>query len=175
MDINKRDFYYGALLSKLVEGKFAPAILEKELEDGRFYTITNDFGTYHMFMKYVSVGIQNRRNETRWQFNFTENEIDYLKEQTLKNPTIVLICGTKQLKNSRAAFLSYDDFKKAIGIEYKTSDRHITVKHLKHSKYFIVYGTALDGETQYIQLTANITKRIEEIKHSADYKELAMN
>lgn len=164
MDIKKRDFYYGALLSKLIESGFAPAILEKELNEGRLYTVTNDFGTYYIFMKYIYEGNKNARQETRWNFMVTQSEIEFIKEHREKNLVIALICGNKNLQGSRAAFLSYDDFKKTIGIGYKTPDRKITVKYLKGSKYFTVYGTALDGESQYIKLTANISKRIHELK-----------
>lgn len=63
MNLNKNDFYYGALLSKLVNSGFAPAIVEKEVKDARLYLVSNDYGDYSIYTKYISNADANRKNE----------------------------------------------------------------------------------------------------------------
>jgi len=93
VNLNKNDFYYGALLSKLINSGFAPAIMEKEMEDARLYLITNNHGDYSIYTKYISTTDANRKNEKRWVFLFSANEITYLKERVNEQPIIALICG----------------------------------------------------------------------------------
>src|SRR5699024_6601071 len=106
MNLNKNDFYYGALLSKLLTSDFAPAILEKEFKKARLYSISNDYGDYSIFTKYVTTPNAERNSEKRWDFLFNPNEVAYLKNID-KQPIIALICGEEKLRGSRIAFLTY--------------------------------------------------------------------
>lgn len=164
MNLNKNDFYYGALLSKLVNSGFAPAIVEKEVKDARLYLVSNDYGDYSIYTKYISNADANRKNEKRWDFLFNASEINYLKEKVDEQPIIALICGQKNLIDSKIAFLLFDEFKDCIGREYQTPNRYVRIKHLKGSKYFTAYGTGLDGVKDYVRIRSNITRSLEELK-----------
>jgi len=167
VNLNKNYFYYGALLSKLINSGFAPAIMEKEMEDARLYLITNDHGDYSIYTKYISTTDANRKKEKRWVFLFSANEITYLKERINEQPIIALICGENNLRGSKIAFLSFSQFKECIGREYQTPNRNVSVKHLKGSKYFNIYGTGLDGIEDYIRIRSNISTRLTELEELA--------
>src|SRR5690625_3631093 len=164
MNLNKNDFYYGALLSQLINSGFAPAIMEKEVDEARLYSISNDHGDYEIYTKYISTTDTNKKKEKRWDFLFSASEISYLKEQVNEQLIIALICGEKALRGSKIAFLSFTEFKKSIGKEYQTPNRYVRVKHLKGSKYFNIYGTGLDGVESYITIIGNITNRLEDLR-----------
>lgn len=53
MELPKADFYFGSLLTRLVNSGFAPAIIE-EGEKRRIYSLANDFGDYTVYAKYAS-------------------------------------------------------------------------------------------------------------------------
>ena len=118
MKLNKSDFYYGSLISKLITSGFAPAIMEKEFDKSRLYSISNDHGDYSIFTKYVTTPVANNNNEKRWDFSFNPNVVIYLKEIIDKEPIIALICGEKALVGSNIAFLTYSQFRDCIGRDY---------------------------------------------------------
>lgn len=86
-----------------------------------------------------------------------------MKEEVDKQPIIALICGQKNLIDSKIAFLSFDNFKDCIGREYQTPDRYVRIKHLKGSKYFTAYGTGLDGVKDLVRIKSNINCSFEGI------------
>ncbi|MED0701537.1 MULTISPECIES: hypothetical protein [Aeribacillus] len=52
MALAKADFYYGALLSQLVNSGFAPTIIERG-DTRRIYSLSNDFSDFKVYAKYL--------------------------------------------------------------------------------------------------------------------------
>lgn len=51
----KADYYYGALLSLLMNNGMKPALFEKEnYDDRKRYTVTTNNGEYEFYCKYMS-------------------------------------------------------------------------------------------------------------------------
>src|SRR5699024_9179867 len=165
MNLNKNDFYYGALLSRPINSGFARAIVGKDLEDAKLYTIYNNLGDYTFYTKYISKPDGDRNNEKRWDFLFNSSEINYIKNREDEQPIIALICGDKNLKGSRIALIDYPDYQDCIGRDYRTLNRYVKVKHRKGSKHFKLYGTGLDGSRDNnIKITGNVSRRLKELE-----------
>lgn len=47
------DFYFGALLSRLIQTGFAPAIFESG-NNRRIYSLTNNYGDYKLYAKHLA-------------------------------------------------------------------------------------------------------------------------
>ncbi|MED4906643.1 hypothetical protein P9727_20290 [Parageobacillus thermoglucosidasius] len=51
--ICKADYYYGALLSALVNGGLVPALFEKENDNRQIYEVTTNKASYIIYPKYI--------------------------------------------------------------------------------------------------------------------------
>lgn len=54
------DFYYGAVLSKLLSDKITPALIEGGV-DRQIYEFTTDLGDFRLFLKYRSKEINTKK------------------------------------------------------------------------------------------------------------------
>ena len=71
--VRKADFYFGAMLSCLINEGWAPAIIEPG-DSSRVYSITTDFGDFQIYAKYKSNGSGSQDTHS-WHFQFTPDEI----------------------------------------------------------------------------------------------------
>lgn len=162
MALTKGDFYYGALLSRLVKSEFLPAIFE-EGEERRIYQMSNNHGDYLIYAKYSSKPNINRSETKRWSFRFSEDEIFNIKSLEVQREIIfAFVCGTEGMIDSRLSFLTKEEFKRCIGVNYQTPDRRVSITHDKGSPYFMAYGTALDSKDA-VRFAQNVERRLEEL------------
>jgi hypothetical protein len=72
--ICKADYYYGALLSALVNGGLAPALFEKENDNRQIYEVTTNKASYIIYTKYNTTPSGSK--DFTWSFSFSDNEIE---------------------------------------------------------------------------------------------------
>lgn len=72
------------------------------------------------------------------------------------------MCGTEGMIDSRLSFLTKEEFKRCIGVNYQTPDRRVSITHDKGSPYFMAYGTALDSKDA-VRFAQNVERRLEEL------------
>jgi hypothetical protein len=72
--ICKADYYYGALLSVLVNGGLAPALFEKENDNRQIYEVTTNKASYIIYTKYNTTPSGSK--DFTWSFSFSDNEIE---------------------------------------------------------------------------------------------------
>lgn len=161
MALAKADFYYGALLSQLVNSGFAPAIIEKG-ESRRIYSIANDYDDFNVYAKYVAKPTSNYKNSKKWDFNFNVEEVQaILNDRTIN--IYGFICGIDKLKDSEIALLSKEQLNECFGKEYSSPNRRVTVRIDKKGSWnFTVYGTGLELKENSIKITRNLEKRLQE-------------
>jgi len=148
--LSKADFYYGALLSNLINSGFLPAIFERG-ENRRIYTFSNDSGDYMIFAKYVSEpSKRQKKNVQVWQFNFSQEEIEKIRsyENIKHQHYFALICGKEELKDSEIALLSLTDIKECLDIEYYRPSYRVTIKFEKGRHGLGAYGTGRVDKTE---------------------------
>lgn len=131
MKLKQQHFYYGAILSALIEYNpdASMVMLQKDVDDRRVYQIeTNTNQGCYIFFKHA---FEKKNVDSSWLFTFTQPDILQLKNyHTQKIPTFLyLLCANTNLKNSEIAILKLDEFLKL----NKTS---ITIKIPKNSHTF---------------------------------------
>ena len=162
MALAKADFYYGALLSRLVGTGFAPAIIE-EGDKRRIYSLANDFGDYTVYAKYASKPNTNNVNSSRWNFQFSSDELTIIEDDDqLDRYIFAFICEVENLRDSEIVLLTRDEFVNCIGEDYISPNRRISIKTDKGSWNFYVYGTGRDVKKS-LKITRNIDKRLKEL------------
>ncbi|KYD35381.1 hypothetical protein B4114_1194 [Geobacillus stearothermophilus] len=145
--ICKADYYYGALLSALVNGGLAPALFEKENDNRQIYEVTTNKASYIIYTKYNTTPSGSK--DFTWSFSFSDNEIEEItkihqennKEKihgqwfalhsgmkitthqrgifTEKELIFAFICSQKQLSdyNQVIAIVYWDEFLECVDIE----------------------------------------------------------
>ena len=72
--LKKADFYYGAVLSTLINRGICPALVESG-QDRQIYDFTTDKKEFRLFLKYRSQPIKTKDPEySSWQFNFSADD-----------------------------------------------------------------------------------------------------
>ena len=110
------DFYYGAILSTLLNNGICPMLIEGGT-DRQVYDFTTDQKDFRMFAKYRSSPINTKTEDYfSWQFIFSDNDINEIKEylKSEKEFSLVLVCGADSLKQSQYAILKREDIEKLI-------------------------------------------------------------
>ena len=130
--LKEADFYYGAVLSTLLNNKINPVIVECGNDRQVYDFSTNDID-FRLFVKYRSSTIDTKAPDySSWQFVFSQQDIDELSVylQSGKTLSLGLICGDVPLRKSKYAVLHSDDIqalfamkKKSITIGIKKGER----------------------------------------------------
>ena len=119
--IRKADFYYGSLLSVLINNGVAPAIVSPGEENRRIYSMTTDEATYEIYTKYASSpSSRMNTNAKLWSFSFSNDEIEMIKqyENNGKKYLFALICGDHdKMQDSEIAVLSLSQAKDCLDID----------------------------------------------------------
>lgn len=161
MALAKADFYYGALLSQLVNSGFAPAIIERG-DTRRIYSFSNDFSDFKVYAKYVAKPASNESESKRWDFSFNPEEVNTILEDTTIN-MFAFICGVRNFKGSEICFLSKEQLYECFGKYFTSPNRRVTVLlDKKGSRNFTVYGTGLDRRENALKIIRNVNKRLQE-------------
>lgn len=112
MTLKQQHFYYGAILSAIIENNpdASVAMLQRNDEHRGIFTIeTNTSQKCCIFFKQA---LQKKKETKVWQFLFSDDDVDILKiYYNEKIPTFIyLLCRTSELKNSEIAVLKLDEF-----------------------------------------------------------------
>ncbi len=163
--ICKADYYYGALLSALVNGGLAPALFEKENESRQIYTVTTNKDSYIIYTKYHTT--PSGSEDFTWSFTFSDNEIQEIinVRQNYSDKTLIFafICGQKQVSdnNQIIAIVYWDEFIACVDVNKQQSrgKPRLSVKVIKGSPRFRIYGSKradlLDGKDNTIKIERN--------------------
>ena len=115
MDIQKGDFFYGAVLSALLSNGIAPALIEKDNKNRRIYKCATNDDEFTLILKYISAPTTDNDGYTSWTFGL-EGDLDRLKA-LLDAPGGVSLCligGTKELNKSKYIALHREDIQEII-------------------------------------------------------------
>ena len=132
--LKEADFYYGAVLSTLLNNKISPMIVEGG-EDRQVYDFTTDNIDFRLFVKYRSNPIKTKAKDyLSWQFVFSQQDISELSAylQTGKTLSLGLVCGYDPLRKSRYAVLHSDELQTLFSMAKKS----ITIGIKKGEKAF---------------------------------------
>lgn len=156
--INKSDFYYGTFLTKVLDNGNKPALVSKNDGRGIYKLITNK-DEYLLYIKYAT---KNNKNHRRWAFNYTDNNIEEIKQYMGEGENIIFayICAYDDLRNSEIAIVELEELKKCIDPECeRNQSNRVTIYKKPHSPVLRMYGTARadkkEGKDNTIHLERN--------------------
>lgn len=132
--LREADFYYGAILSTLLNNGVCPMLIEGGT-DRRVYDCTTNKNEFRMFVKYRSLPINTKKEGYySWQFVFSDKDIDEIKNflSLEKDLRIGLVCGADKLSKSQFAVLQQSNIEELIELG-KTS---ITVSIMTGERCF---------------------------------------
>ena len=106
--LNKRDFYYGAILSALIGKKYKTVLIDNHSKDSRIYFLTSDLeDDFIAYLKFCMSPKKNKDDSTSWQFIFSKEEIEYLANKLSNIPNIIV--WQKNLRYSEIAIIESDE------------------------------------------------------------------
>lgn len=159
--VRKADFYYGSMLSCLINNGLAPAIIEPG-DSRRIYKMMTDNGDYQIYAKYVSSPLRRQKKDAQlWQFIFSPDEVEYIRSYVGNGKLyFVLICGRDKLQDSEIAILSLDEVRDCLDVDYDRESYRITIRWEKGTHGLKAYGTGradiLDGKDNTIRIPRDI-------------------
>lgn len=139
--VNKSDFYYGVFLTKVLDEGNKAALVSKSKRRG-IYRLNTDKDEYIVYIKYAN----NRdKNNKRWSFNYTDNNIQEIKYyiENRENIIFAYICSYDDLINCEVAIAYLDELKKCINPDCNINKNHsVRIYKKPHSSVLRMYGTA---------------------------------
>ena len=130
--LKESDFYYGAVLSSLLNNHICPALIEGG-NDRQVYDFTTDHKDFRLFLKYRSKPIHTMDPDyNSWQFVFSPSDVFEIKEYSRLNKelSIGLVCGKDKLNESQYAVLHkeeilqlFDNKKYSITVSIRKGER----------------------------------------------------
>lgn len=130
--LNLSDFYYGSVLSMLINKGLNPILIENS-DDRRIYRIDINEGSFVVFLKYRKISDTKKEDYKSWNFNFTKEDIERINEYRKdKNFKICLILISDDMKNSELAILDDGDIEKLL----KMNKLSFTITRKKREKAF---------------------------------------
>lgn len=140
----KADFYYGSLLSVLINRGMAPAIFERG-DSRMIYSVTIDKGEYLIYTKYASSPAKKKNGSSKlWTFSFSADEVETIKtyQDNGKEHLFCFICGEHtKMQDSEIAVLSLEQVKDCLDVGFKRDSHRITIKCEKRAHGLKAYGT----------------------------------
>ena len=133
--LTKEDFYFGSLLSLLINKKAKPALFDDNADTNkRIYNVilNNTEGTI-----YAKYRINSEETKQRWIFQYSKEEQTKLLELANNNLYLAFICGNKNLKNSQIALLQIKEIDESKNI-LLDDNLKIVVTSL-HGKFLIEF------------------------------------
>ncbi|EPZ47369.1 hypothetical protein [Alicyclobacillus acidoterrestris] len=143
--LRRADFYYGSMLSYLINRGLAPAIIEPG-EDRRIYSLSTNHGDFQIYAKYLSVPARRQGSGVKiWNFSFTPDEVKSIKEHLdgWGNMYFALICGQERLQDSEIAFVSLSQALECLDLGYKRDSHRISIRWERGLHGLKVYGTGI--------------------------------
>lgn len=143
--VTKADHFYGAFLTKLLDDGNAPVLIDKDSNRG-VYELVTDKDEYLIYMKYAT---RKNKNRNRWSFNYTDNNIEEIKNYEKQNKNIILayICGYNDLLNTEIGIADLKELKECINPECEINkSNRVTIYKKSGSPVLRMYGTARADE-----------------------------
>lgn len=114
--------------------------------NSRYITFVIDNVKYNLYVKYSKKFEPDRKGNKKCSFQFTDKELDSIKEYALRsnNTYVALICTDQKLSKTEIIFIWVDDVLKILGSDYINIKKNMYVKHIKRDRHFNVWGTMLD-------------------------------
>ena len=128
------DFYYGAILSTLLNNGICPMLIEGGT-DRQVYDFTTNEKDFRMFAKYRSSPINTKtEGYYSWQFVFSDKDMDEIKAylDSGKEFSVGLVCGTDILSQSQYAVLKREIIQELI----KQGKTSVTISRKKGERAF---------------------------------------
>lgn len=131
--LKEADFYYGAILSTLLNHNICPALIEGGT-DRQVYDFTTDHKDFRLFVKYRSAPGTKTKDYNSWQFVFSDSDIQELKDYMALDLelSVGLVCGQEPLHQSEYAVLHKDIVEKI----FAEGKKSITISRKKGEKAF---------------------------------------
>ena len=132
--LKKADFYYGAVLSTLLNNGICPMLIEGG-EDRQIYDFTTNHKDFRLFVKYTSLPIDTKTKDyASWQFVFSKDDVKEIQEylESEKEFSVGLVCGNNPLQQSHYAVIPKSSIQEILN-QKKTS---ITISLRKGEKAF---------------------------------------
>lgn len=131
MKLKQQHFYYGAILSALIEYNpdASVVMLQKDIENRGVYKLeTNKDKDCCVFFKHAT---EKKSVQNSWLFTFTDNDMALLKNYHKEKIStfLCLLCIKPNFKESEIAILKLDEF-------LMLNKINITIKIPKNSRYF---------------------------------------
>lgn len=142
--VNKSDYYYGALLSKILDNNCTPVLVNKDANRGVYKITTNNRETL-IYMKYVT----NKQDDLLWNFRFTKENLEEIKSYMEQDVDLMfgLICSYESLLFTELGLCKLDEFKKCLDLECNNEDyQRLSVLKTPYSPYLKFYGSTLERE-----------------------------
>lgn len=114
--LREADFYYGAVLSALLNNGICPMLIEGGT-DRQVYDFTTDDENFRLFVKYRSAPIETKSEDYfSWQFNFSVSDITEITEYLENgfNLSLGLVCGNTPLNQSQYAVIPKETLKELL-------------------------------------------------------------
>jgi hypothetical protein len=149
--LKEADFYYGAVLSNLINNHICPALIEGG-SDRQVYDFTTDEKDFRLFVKYRSASIKTKTEDyTSWQFVFSDADIQELREYCGQDShfSLGLICGESPMNQSQYAVLHKEEILQLL--EWGKSSITLSIKKGEHAFRLSVGG----GRDNAMQIPAN--------------------
>jgi hypothetical protein len=131
--IRTADFYYGAVLSKLLSHGADPVLIEGG-SDRRIYEIKTSSASFTLFVKFRTHKEAPRADGINsWKFSI-KDDMDLLKEHMQKNKNLILalLCGSEDLGDSELALLDCNEVNRLIFLNKES----ISISRRSGEKYF---------------------------------------
>ena len=128
------DFYYGAILSTLLNNGICPMLIEGGT-DRQVYDFTTNDKAFRLFAKYRSAPINTKtEGYCSWQFIFSDKDMDEIKAylNSGKELSIGLVCGADALNQSQYAVLKRENIEELI----KQGKTSVTLSRKKGERAF---------------------------------------
>ena len=145
--LKEADFYYGAVLSLLINKGICPALIEGG-KVRQIYKLTTDQKDFLLFLKYRSKPIDTKTpNYKSWQFSFSDDDIKELTQfmSSAKHLSVGLVCGNEKLSTSEYAVINRDELEQL----FRQSKTTLTISRKKGEKAFrIIIGGSREKAIQ---------------------------
>jgi hypothetical protein len=130
--LNLSDFYYGRVLSMLINKGLNPILIENS-DERRIYRIDINEGSFIIFLKYRKINKTKKKDYMSWNFNFTKEDIEKINEfKKDKNFKIALILVSDDIKNSELAILDVENIEELM----KMNKTNFTITRKKRERAF---------------------------------------
>lgn len=142
-NIRERDFYFGAILSVLLKGKYTPSLISADKDTGRIYEFAvNNEPDFILLMKHSAKPRQDTEDKdyNSWAFTFNEEELDKIKDCIDKNEKIKIayLCGMEDLYQSELALMDNKDIMETVYMD-GVLRKSITIRRDKGKHNYSVF------------------------------------